>query len=73
MISRIFFSITGRSSGVNGSFAVGMHALEIVIEAVLDHRTDGHLRARPQLLHGLGHHMRGIVPDQLQRARIGRG
>jgi hypothetical protein len=68
MISRIFFSITGRSSverPVNGSVA-----LEVVVEAVLDHRADGHLRARPQLLHGFCHHMGRIVPDQLQGARI---
>jgi hypothetical protein len=44
-------------------------AEEVVIEAVLDHRADRHLGARPQLLHRLGQHMRGIVPDQLQRFR----
>ena len=45
-------------------------AEEIVIEAVLDRRADGHLRARPQRLHGFGEHMRGVVPDQFQRAGI---
>ena len=45
-------------------------AREVVIETVLDHRTDGHLRARPQRLHRFGEHMGGIVPDQLQRARV---
>ena len=45
-------------------------AEEVVIEPVLDHRADGHLRARPQRLHGLRQHMRGVVPDQFQRARI---
>ncbi len=45
-------------------------AEEVVIEAVFDDRADGHLRARPQSLHGLGQHMRGVVADQLQRARI---
>jgi hypothetical protein len=40
--------------------------LEVVVEAVLDHRTDGDLRRRPQLLHRLGEHVRGIVPDQLE-------
>jgi hypothetical protein len=45
-------------------------AEEIVIEAVLDRGTDGHLRSRPQRLHRFGQHMRAIVPDQLQRARI---
>ena len=45
-------------------------ARKIVIESVLDHRADGHLRARPQVLHGFGQHMGGVVPDQFQRARI---
>ena len=45
-------------------------AEEVVIEAVLDHRADGDLRARPQALHGLRQHVRGVVPDQLQRARV---
>ena len=45
-------------------------AEEVVIEAVLDHRADGDLRARPQALHGLRQHMGGVVPDQLQRARV---
>ena len=45
-------------------------AEEVVIKAVLDHRADGHLRARPQRLHGFGQHVRGVVPDQLQRARV---
>ena len=65
MISRIFFSMTGRSSGVNGCVAV-----EVVEEAVVDHRADGHLGAGPQRLHRLRHHVRGVVPDQLQRARV---
>src|SRR4029078_8620375 len=43
---------------------------EIVIEAVLDHRTDRDLRAGIELLHGLRHHMRGIMPDQLERGGI---
>ena len=45
-------------------------AEEIVIEAVLDHRADRDLGARPQRLHRLGQHMRGVMPDQFQRARI---
>ena len=45
-------------------------AEEVVIEAVLDHRADGDLRARPQALHGLGEHMGSVVPDQLQRSRV---
>ena len=45
-------------------------AMEIVIEAVVDHRPDGHLRSRIKRLHGLGQNVRAIVADQLQRARI---
>ena len=55
---------------------VGMERLrlgEVVEEAVLDHRADGHLGAGPQRLHGLRHHVRGIVADQLQRLGIGAG
>ena len=45
-------------------------AREVVIEAVLDDRADRHLRAGPKLLHGFGEHMRGVVADEFQRARI---
>ena len=45
-------------------------AEEVVIEAVLDHRPDGDLRAGPQRLHRFGQHMRGVVADQLERARV---
>ncbi len=45
-------------------------AEEVVIEAVLDHRADGDLGAGPERLHRFGQHMRGVVPDQLQRARV---
>src|SRR5437763_3651590 len=45
-------------------------AEEVVIKAVLDHRADGDLGPGPQRLHRLGEHMRGIVTDQLQRARV---
>jgi hypothetical protein len=45
-------------------------ALEVVEETVLDHGADGDLRARPQLLHGFRHHVRCIMPDQLQRFGI---
>ena len=45
-------------------------AEEVVIEAVLDDRADGDLRARPQALDGLGEHMGGVVPDELQRSRV---
>ena len=56
---------SGRSSGVKGSL-LG----KIVVEAVLDHRADGHLRSGPQFLHGFGHHMRRVVADEFQRARV---
>jgi len=42
-------------------------AVEIVIESVLDRGAEGHLRSGVQLLHGLGHDMRRVVPQQLQR------
>ena len=45
-------------------------AREVVIEAVLDRRADGHLRAGEKLLHRHGEHMRRVVPDQLQRFRV---
>ena len=45
-------------------------AEEVVIEAVLDHRTDGDLRARPQRLDGFRHDMRGVVADEFERARV---
>ena len=43
---------------------------EVVIEAVLDHRADGHLRAGVELLHGFRHHVRGVVADQRQRLLV---
>ena len=45
-------------------------AEEVVIEAVVDHRADGHLRAGPQRLHGFREHMRGVMANQLERTRI---
>ena len=45
-------------------------ALEVVEETVVDHRPDGHLSAGVEFLHGLGHHMRGIVSDQAECAGI---
>ena len=45
-------------------------AEEVVVKAVLDHRADGDLRARPQRLHGFRQHMRRVMPDQFQRTRI---
>ena len=43
---------------------------EVVVEAVFDHRADGDLRAGPQILHGFGEHVRGVMPDQFERARV---
>ena len=43
---------------------------EVVIEAVLDHRADGHLRAGVKLLHGFRHDMSGVVADQRQRLLV---
>ncbi len=48
----------------------GLGAMEIVIEAVFDHRADRDLRAGIKLLHRFGEHMRRVVADELQRARI---
>ena len=45
-------------------------AREVVIEAVVDRRTDGHLGARIEILHRHGQDMRGVVADQLQRLRV---
>ena len=48
----------------------GFVAREVIIEAVLDHRTDGDLRAGPQILHRFGENVCGVMPDQFQRARV---
>ncbi len=65
MISRIFFSIFGEILRRER-----LVAEEIVIEAVVDHRADGDLRAGPQCLHRFGEHMRGIVANKFERARV---
>ncbi len=44
----------------------GFCAREVVIEAVLDHRPDRHLRAGEKLLHGFGHHMRAVVAQDFK-------
>ena len=46
--------------------AEGLVPGEVVIEAVLDGRADGHLGAGEQLLHRLGQHVGGVVADGLQ-------
>ncbi len=48
----------------------GLFPGEIVIKSVLDHRSDRDLRVRPKLLNGFREHMRGVVTDQFQCARI---
>ena len=47
-----------------------LRAVEVVVEAVLDHRADRHLRAGPQRLHRFGQHVRGIVADERKGARV---
>jgi hypothetical protein len=44
---------------------------EVVVEAVLHRRADAQPGAREQVLHGLGQHVRGRVPDH--RAALGAG
>ena len=43
---------------------------EIVIKAVLDHRPDGHLRAREELLNRIGEQVGGGVPDDLETVGV---
>ena len=45
----------------------GLLAREIVVEAVLDGRANGHLGTGIELLHRLRHYMRGIVADEVER------
>ena len=47
-----------------------LFASEIIVESVLDHRSNRDLRVREQCLNRLGQNMRGIVPDKLQAFRI---
>ncbi len=54
-----------RELGLGESRSVGK--LEVVIEPLLDRRADRDLHAGIQLHHGRSQHMRGVVPDQLQR------
>ncbi len=41
-------------------------AVEIVVEAILDHRADGHLGAGKQFLHRLGQHMGAVMADEFE-------
>ncbi len=45
-------------------------AEKVVVETVLDHRADGDLGAGPQRLHGFSQHMRRVVADQFECARV---
>ena len=45
-------------------------AEEVVIEPVLDHRPDRHLRAGPQRLHRLGQYVRRVVSNESKRPRV---
>ena len=49
----------------------GPLGVEVVVEAVLDRRADAELGAGEELLHRLGQHVRGRVPDH--RAAVGAG
>jgi hypothetical protein len=48
----------------------GLLAVEVVVEAVLDDRADGHLRAGKESLHRLGQNVGAVVPDELERTRV---
>ena len=43
---------------------------EVVVEAVLDGRTDGHLHVGEQALHRLRHHVRGGVAHGVEGGRL---
>ena len=62
MMARISASIASRSSSWKVC-AVGQ--LEVVVEAVLDRRTDRELGAREQPRDGLRHHVGGRVPQHM--------
>ena len=49
----------------------GLVTGEVVVEAVLDHRADGHLGSRKQFLHGLGEDVGAVVADQFECFRVG--
>ena len=43
---------------------------KVVVESVLDHRSDRDLCPRPQVLHCFSQHVGCVVPDQLEGARV---
>ena len=51
----------------------GLGAVEIVVPAVLDHRADGDLHVRPELLHGARHDVGGVVADEFEGGGVLRG
>jgi hypothetical protein len=48
----------------------GALAGEVVVEAVVDDRADGHLRLGEQLLHGIGQQVRRAVADDLEAVGV---
>jgi len=44
--------------------------VEVVVEAVLDRRTDAEPHRREQVFHRFGHHVRGRVPQDAQRLGV---
>ncbi len=46
---------------------------EVVVEAVVDHRTNRHLRVREQLLHRVGQQVRGRVTDDVEAVGVALG
>jgi hypothetical protein len=48
----------------------GLGPREVVVEAVLDGGPDGHAHVGEQPLHGLGHDVRGGMPQRGQRRRV---
>ena len=45
-------------------------ASKVVIKSVFDDRPDGDLCAGPKILHRFSEHVGGVMPDQLERARV---
>ena len=70
MWARIAASIFSRSASVTLTL---VREVEVVVEAVLDRRPDRHLGPGVELLHRLGHHVGGVVADQLQRLGVAVG
>jgi hypothetical protein len=50
-----------------------LREVKVVVEAVLDRRADRHLGAGVELLHRLGHHVGGVVADQVECFRVAVG